>query len=64
MQKKQTTVRGQSIIVYSADGARWFSDLAEARSCEKRRQKFLAERAKSLRRSPALDPETTDRHRW
>ncbi len=51
MQTRTTYVRGQPVVIHSFDGQRWFSDAHEARQCEKRREKFLAERAKSLKRS-------------
>jgi hypothetical protein len=46
-----TTVCGESVAVYSFDGWRWFSDRYEAEACQRRREKFFAERAESLKRS-------------
>src|SRR5690348_12658488 len=51
MQTRTTTVRGQLIVIYLFDGQRRFSDASEARQCEGRRQKILAERARSLKLS-------------
>ena len=62
MQTRKTTVRGQSITIYSADGQRWFSNPHEARQCEKRREQFFTERAKSLKRSATFATGTSESH--
>jgi len=48
---RQITVRGETVTVYSCDGWRWFSNRIEAAQCQRRREKFLQERSRSLKKS-------------
>jgi hypothetical protein len=52
IRKKETIVvpTGDRVTVFSCDGFRWFSDKREAEQCEKARQKFLQQSARSLKR--------------
>ena len=63
MQTRTTLVLGRSVVVHSFDGQRWFSDAREAQQCEKRREEFFTERAKSLKRSDTFAIGTVNRTR-
>ena len=58
MKRKRTTVRGETVTVYSLDGVRWFSDKKEAEQCRRRLDKLLAESKRSLKRQATFAHET------
>jgi hypothetical protein len=47
------------VTVFSCDGFRWFSDKREAEQCEKARQKFLQQSARSLKKMSTFATETS-----
>jgi hypothetical protein len=61
VRKKETVVvpTGDRVTVFSCDGFRWFSDKREAEQCEKARQKFLQQSARSLKKMSTFATETS-----
>ena len=51
IQERVTMVCGESIVLYSGDGWRWFSDRSEAEQSQAEHEEFLAMMKKSLARS-------------
>jgi hypothetical protein len=58
METRTTLVCGEPVVVYSLDRTRWFSSPADAVQYERSREKFLDDRARSLKKSCTFGPPT------
>jgi len=56
--EKETIVEGQTFKLFSLDRWRWSTDKNEIAECERRREKLLAEMARSIKRTAAFSHQT------
>ncbi len=60
---KEIVVYDEPIVMFSLDGWRWSSNRNEIMECERRREKLVAEMARSLKRSATFSHETRPQRR-